>query len=242
MTNNEDLTVSGAGALVRLDVGADQAGDIVLAGSDEATFEAVVDGGSFTVSGDISQPSGTGAIAYGSPGATSIVTVSGNNTYTADTVIADGVFLAGSSTAIPSNSILEVGDDGTLDLNGNNLSVGSLTSGSGATIGLGVATLTIGGNTTTQAYAGDITGVGNLIKVGSGQQDIIGSTNYTGTTTISQGSILVAALGRLGDASGETIVQNGAELQLGALTHNEPITLEDGARLSATVLRSAMVV
>ena len=71
-----------------------------------------------------------------------------------------------------------------------------------------------------------------LIKTGSGRQDFGGATTYSGTTTIQDGSILVAALGTLGDASSPTVVQNGATLELGALTHNEPVTLQDGAILS----------
>lgn len=81
-----------------------------------------------------------------------------------------------------------------LVLNNQGFSVGSLAGGGGAggSVSLGSATLTIAGsNTVVTTYAGQISGTGALIKSGEGTQTLSGANNYTGSTTISGGTLLV---------------------------------------------------
>ncbi|MFI5356066.1 MAG: beta strand repeat-containing protein, partial [Opitutales bacterium] len=64
-----------------------------------------------------------------------------------------------------------------------------------------------GDNTSPGAYAGVISGTGNLLKTGAGALTLSGTNTYTGTTTVSQGTVQVNAnapsgsVGTLGNAT-----------------------------------------
>lgn len=86
---------------------------------------------------------------------------------------------------------------GLLDLNGCNMTVGSLTGGdaSGGNVHLGSGTLTLGAGKAT--YAGVIGGEGgNLVldgpAFGSYYQSLTGANTYTGTTTIKSGTLILS--------------------------------------------------
>ncbi|WP_130619115.1 autotransporter-associated beta strand repeat-containing protein [Dyella amyloliquefaciens] len=87
--------------------------------------------------------------------------------------------------------------------------IGSL-AGTAGTVALNATTLATGGNNTSSAYSGTISGSGNLTKIGTGTQTLSGNNSYSGTTTISGGAIAVgnnAALGTgaLAMAAGTTL-------------------------------------
>jgi autotransporter-associated beta strand protein len=92
---------------------------------------------------------------------------------------------------------------GTSALNlGANQFVASLSSAGAATVALGSSTLTVGiagGPDTT--FAGSITGAGNLSKDTNSKQVLSGNNDYTGTTTVSAGTLEVT-----GSLSGTTAV------------------------------------
>jgi fibronectin-binding autotransporter adhesin len=96
------------------------------------------------------------------------------------------------------NSAPVIVNGGTFDLNGQNETIGAL-SGSGSTItntGSSLATLTIGGSNATGAgtYSGKIsdgTGPVALIKAGTGTLLLVGQNTFTGTTTVSSGTLAV---------------------------------------------------
>ena len=70
---------------------------------------------------------------------------------------------------------------------------GALTSTFGSSsIALGTKTLTLsGGNASPATYVGIISGTGgNIVKKGSGSQTLAGGSIYTGTTTVSDGSLI----------------------------------------------------
>ena len=87
--------------------------------------------------------------------------------------------------AIPDGSAV-TSNFGTLALNASE-TIGSL-EGTGA-VTLGANTLTTGGNNTSTIYGGAISGTGGLTKTGSGTMTLAGANSYTGTTTISQGTL-----------------------------------------------------
>jgi autotransporter-associated beta strand protein len=75
----------------------------------------------------------------------------------------------GSSGLLPSTTAVNMSGSGaTLDLNGINQTVGSLTGVTGSSLLLGSGTLTVGGNGTSTTYSGDISGTGGVIKIGGG--------------------------------------------------------------------------
>ena len=233
-SNNDVVTFTGSGSTLRADTSGAQLGNIVLAATDSAIVTTVA-GGSISLNGDISgSVSGAGVFQLGMSGQSDQVFLTGNNTYTATTEFAsDGQAFLSDLNVIPDDSTVRVSGAGGFLLNGSSETIGALEgNNAGADIDLSIYTLTTGGNDADTVYAGDISGTGNVIKTGLGQQDFTGATTYTGTTTIQDGIVLVAASGTLGDASSPTVVEGGAELQLGALTHNEPLQLEDNAVLA----------
>ncbi|MFM8708415.1 MAG: beta strand repeat-containing protein, partial [Planctomycetia bacterium] len=114
---------------------------------------------------------------------------------------------------------------GTLDLNGTNLSVGTL---SGSSAGLitslvsGSAVLSVN-QLVNAAYAGTITdgaGVVGLTKNGSAALFLTGSNSYTGTTTINSGNVRTGSGGTSSDSNnyalgtGDVVVNNGGMLSV----------------------------
>jgi len=122
---------------------------------------------------------------------TNTLTLSSANTFTGTTRVSGGTLALASSAALQNS---------TLNLDVGTLSFGSLTS---ATVGAlagsrnlaltnnsnaGV-TLTVGGNDQDAAYAGVLSGSGNLIKQGAGSLTLSSSNNYSGNTIINAGTV-----------------------------------------------------
>ena len=152
------------------------------------------------------------------------VAESGTNTYTGATTISTGTLLASSTTAIPTNS--QVADAGTLNINNNTDTIGSL-AGTG-TVNLGTGTLSVGGLNTTTTFSGTLSATaGSLIKTGSGTLNLTGPTvSYTGATLVNGG--ILAVNGTLTGTSSVTVA-SGATLELNPTTagvnYAMPLTL-----------------
>ena len=102
-----------------------------------------------------------------------------NNSYTGDTVISNGTVQVGSSSALSSSSALNVGPSGTLEMNGQNITVASL-SGSGTIDNAGAATVTLTVNGTAgSTWNGTVHDQGfgvSMTKLGNNTL-VIGGTN-----------------------------------------------------------------
>jgi autotransporter-associated beta strand protein len=138
--------------------------------------------------------SGTGGITQNG---TAGLTLSVANSYTGPTVVNSSTLLAGNASAFGVGSAVTVASGATLSINGNSVSIGSLT-GAGAVNDntATAATLTVGTNNASTSYGGTIvngsTGALSLAKVGSGTLTLTGVSNtYTGGTTISAGTLAV---------------------------------------------------
>jgi fibronectin-binding autotransporter adhesin len=95
----------------------------------------------------------------------------------------------GVSSCIPGDSTVTVATNATLDLNGNQATIGGLTGGGNVTLGNGgILTIAISNNA---AFDGVISGSGALIKTGSGSLTLTGNSLYTGGTTVSNGTLFV---------------------------------------------------
>ena len=119
---------------------------------------------------------------------TGTLTLSGTNSYGGSTVVGGGVLRGGAVNVFNSNGAMQVNAGATLDLNGNDQSVGSL-AGAGS-ITLGSATLTAGSDNTSSLFSGVVSGAGPLVKAGTGALTLTGANNYTGGTTVSAGSLV----------------------------------------------------
>jgi autotransporter-associated beta strand protein len=137
--------------------------------------------------------SGTINIAQGT------IELSGSNSNLAYINIESGTtLLAGGINAF---SPTYIHNQGTLNLAGYSNTIGYINSTFGGGTGnilLGSGTLTLSANTGTQTLTGAISGVGGSLNLqGGGTLVLSGTTSYTGTTTIGNGTIL-----KIGAASG----------------------------------------
>ena len=148
------------------------------------------------------------------------LTLDGANTYTGGTVVSNGLLFLGQAAAFPSGtaaaeSLTVAG--GTLDLNGNSITVSSL-NGPGAagavdTISGGTPTLTVGDFNANGVFSGAIqntAGSLTLSKTGAGSLTLGGASTYSGGTTVGSGTLLVTNTTGSGTGSGSVTVNSGA--------------------------------
>ncbi|MCD1126290.1 autotransporter-associated beta strand repeat-containing protein [Jinshanibacter sp. LJY008] len=130
--------------------------------------------------------------------------LSKSNLYTGATLINGGTLLAGHTDIIAQSSQLNVGEGATFDLNSFDQHVNNLT-GSGH-VALGNAQL-IANNSMDSTFSGAIDGFGSLSKTGSGTLVLTGDNAFTGSTTISEGTLQLGNGGTTGRVAG-TIIDN----------------------------------
>jgi autotransporter-associated beta strand protein len=143
------------------------------------------------------------------------LTLTGNNSFTGTLTIAGGTVEANSSEALGNG--LTVTTNTLVFDNGTLRAIGNINAGAPVTRAvqlLGNGTLDTNGNQIT--IGGPIVGAGNLIKTGAGNLTLTqgGATNnsYSGATIVQQGSLFVGYAGALGAATGGTTVQSGGSL------------------------------
>ncbi len=206
--------------------------DMIL---NETLIAANLASANLTLAGDISGAGGLTAINV------TPAILSGNNSYAGTTsVLAGTVILNSSGTAVPGSltlgdgvggagadivqlsasdqiantSAVTIASSGRLDLNNFNDTIGSLASASATSqVFLGSGTLTASDATST-TFAGVISETGNLIKQGAGTLTLSNANTYTGTTTVSAGTLEIQNATGLGTAASGTTVQSGASLEL----------------------------
>lgn len=166
---------------------------------------------------------GSGSLAKSGSG-TFVLT--GPNTYWGGTTVSGGTLRAGSATGFVANTDYTL-TGGTLDLNGYDLTMSSL-SGSGGAVALGAANLTVDQaiNTT---FAGGITGTGALTKSGTGILALLGTGSYSGGTTVNDGTLRAGSAGAFVANTAYTV--NGGTLDL----NNYNITMSSLSGTGGTV-------
>ena len=89
--------------------------------------------------------------------------------------------------------------------------------------------LTVGGNNVTTSYSAAISGLGSLVKAGSGTLTLSGTNTYAGATTINGGSLNLT--GALSSSAGTVAVNNGGTLA-GSGTVARAATIASGGAVS----------
>jgi len=156
---------------------------------------------------------------------TNTLVFSGSNSYSGGTTIMNGTLQVGSANALGASTGNLAINGGTLDLNGNNLTVGMLSGASGGTITTSTAgsvTLTVN-SALSGTFAGAIqqSGSGALafVKQGGGTLALTGnSSNFTGSTTVSSGTLSLATAmlyPNRGWLYSLTTINNGATVEVG---------------------------
>lgn len=120
----------------------------------------------------------------------------------------------GSSAAVNEPTAKLIVSGGTFTT-GANMTIGAVSGAAAGTIDLlsdtsTASTLTTGLlNDSSDLFAGIITGPGNFIKTGTGTQILTGNNTYTGTTTVSGGTLQVGNGGTTGTLGTGVVADNG---------------------------------
>ncbi|MCI5054129.1 MAG: autotransporter-associated beta strand repeat-containing protein [Pelagibacteraceae bacterium] len=173
--------------------------------------------GNITVSDPIA--TSTGTLTKDGAGT---LTLSATNTYSGTTTISAGTLKVSGSLNDSTAVTVESGATYTL---GSSDTVGSL-AGAGA-ISLGSNTLTAGGDNTSTEVSGIISGTGALTKSGTGTLTLSGTNTYSGSTTISAGTLVINGSGSIDSNTIE--IDSGAILQV-----NVADSLSSGATITVT--------
>ena len=144
----------------------------------------------------------SGSRGYFKTGAGTLL-LSGTNTYTGYTNIDAGkVQVTGTLS-----SSTTVDNEGVFDVDSTN-TVASVFGSGNVELASGITLTT--GDTNNRTISGVVSGAGNLVKVGSGTLTLSGTNTYTGTTTISTGTLTVSGL--LGSGTHSSNIINNSTL------------------------------
>ena len=183
-------------------------------------------------SGAIANGSGITGLRMDGNGPSGIAFLAGANTYTGTTTSYGGnlkagvASVAGVSGAFGMNSAMVfiargLSNYSTVDLNGYDTRIGSLTGGDQySQFILGAKTLTVGGdNTSPAAFAGVISGSGGaLTKIGTGTLILSGANSYSGNTVVQAGTLALTA------ASGNSNISASTKIIVGdSLAHTSAV-------------------
>jgi fibronectin-binding autotransporter adhesin len=185
--------------------------------------------GNWLVAGNFTSSVSRGVIKNGAGNLTLSNTT---NAFTGGLTINGGSLILGASQVITDSQTVTLNSAGTLDLNGFNETVGSLT-GTGIiqNQAAGTSTLTAGtgGSTTFSGTIRNNSGAGSgivaLTKAGSGTLTLSGTNSHTGLTNVSAGT-----LNLLSNLTGAATVQSTATLS-GESAVGGPLTFNTGSNL-----------
>ena len=157
--------------------------------------------------------------------------LSGTNTYSGKTAINGGTISINADSRLGTAPGSVIADQ--LSLNGGTLAITTgftMSTNRGITLGAGGGTINVA-TSETLAYGGVIAGSGNaLAKTGSGTLSLSGINAYTGTTTISAGTLRLNGTASTNTIAGDILV-NGGTLNY-QTSNNEQIS--DTANLSVS--------
>jgi len=161
-------------------------GDVSIGSGTVGLFIFYPGAATFTFNGNIDGDIDTGLVVYSDAG-TQVLT--GTNTFAGSVIVENGALRLTGTDTIAASVLTGVEGGGTLDLAGTNQRVNDLQTEPNAIVNLGVGTLTINvtGDLGDSEHFGDITGAGNVVKIGPGAFVIFDTNTYTGNTRIEEG-------------------------------------------------------
>lgn len=198
------------------------------AGNGTQTFGALMGGGAINMGSNTLEVGANGLDEIYSGGilgtgtlvkvGTGTETMTGANTFTGGTVVQAGTLaLGGAGTLSASGAVTLQNAGATLDISGanGNRAIGALTAQAGTSVVLGNNTLTFG-DASSHTVSGTITGAGGIVKQGSGTQTLIGQQQFTGTTTIADGTLALGATGQLANSANVVVSGVNATFDIAA--------------------------
>ncbi len=180
--------------------------------------------------------SGTGVTYVGFNGSAGITTMSGVNTSTGGTYVRLGTLRVIGGSAIGDTSGVFLSTGGILDV-GATETIGSLNDG-GPYGGTGAVTLSGGNlNIGSGAFSGVISGVGGIGKVTPGTLTLSGANTFTGTTTVTDGKLILTGGAAIVDTG--AVVVNSTATTAGTLQVNTAETIGSLAGNGGSVVLNA---
>jgi autotransporter-associated beta strand protein len=178
--------------------------------------------------------SGTSGVTFGyGGGGAGVINLDVSSNYGGSTAIntaASGKVRLGTSNALPSGTALTI-TQGTLELQGFSQTVASLQGAGGTISATSGSVLRVEGAAST-TYSGATTGAMALEKAGGGTLTLASAQAYTGTTTISGGTLVVS--GGLSGAGAATVSTGGKLAGTGTIIG--ATTIQSGGKYSAGAL------
>jgi autotransporter-associated beta strand protein len=192
------------------------------------TGNVTLQGGGFTLASDSTFTAASGVQTINTPIAGSFafikdgpgtVVLGAVNTYTGITTIEQGVVQLGNAYALDFTNV-DVDVNNGLNINSLNPSLGGL-SGSG-NLNIGNQTLTVGNDNKPAEYAGQISGTGEVVKIGTGIWTLDGPSNYSGGTNVNGGTLVVSNASGSATGSGNVTLNSGtlASGSVGSISAN----------------------
>jgi outer membrane autotransporter protein len=173
------------------------------------------------------------------------LTLAGNNTFSGIINLISGSLSTVGTTALGTQSALNVSSGASLNLDGNT-TLGQITGSGAVQVAAGNSLGVQGG-----VFDGDISGTGTLDKQGSDALTLTGSNSHSGTTNVQGGSLTVngslasstvnvgsgASLGGTGTLGGNVVVANGGSLAgtTGSTLNVASLTLGSGSSFNAAL-------
>lgn len=173
---------------------------------------------------------GTGTLTKTGSGT---LTLNATNSYIGGTVLKEGVLGINSDSALGnSNSRLVMYDTTTLQLNGNVDSNRLVTLAGGPS-----SMMTINTQTNNGTFAGNIDGLGSLVKTGSGTLSLYGNNLYQGGTKVKEGTLAINSDASLGGVNGLLELERNTTLKLdgNVYMNSRPVIIGDSNTLPQSV-------
>ena len=145
---------------------------------------------------------------------TGTLTLSGNNSYTGTTTIAQGTLALTGTGSIASSSAVNLATGATFDISQQTsgasiATLGNTAAGQNGTVSLGNQTLTIFSGASTFGGViqdgGILANTGGGLTIAGGTQTLSGANTYTGATTVSGGTLALTGTGSIAQSSLVTV-------------------------------------
>jgi autotransporter-associated beta strand protein len=135
-----------------------------------------------------------------------ILKLSGDNTYSGTTTVLGGTLKLSSTNALQNSTLTTAGIVFDQAVGSNAFTLGGLSGSDAITLendAAAAVAVSVGNNNNALAtYSGVLSGAGSLTKIGTGIQVLSGTNTYTGTTTISAGTLGFAQRSSFYNANG----------------------------------------
>ena len=141
----------------------------------------------------------------------------------------DGLMILAAANCLDTNSTLTVDSGATVLISSGDQTIGGL-NGGGTVSNAAGSTLSLGNDGSDAAFGGTITGTGSVNKVGGGTQTLTSQNTYSGTTTISDGTLQLGTGNAL--PTNTDVSVTGGTLYLGGQTQTVATLHNDGGSFS----------